>query len=97
MPLAKPSDWPLQRPSRQFAILCWRREGVCPHAGTCTDLARARAVRVAKANQRASDLAPTILHIRAEGARSLRSLEGFPADLNRWDSQGVRCERFFWH
>ena len=24
-------------------------------------------------------------------------LEGFPADLNRWDSQGVRDERFFWH
>jgi Tannase and feruloyl esterase len=24
-------------------------------------------------------------------------LEGFPPDLNRWDSQSVRGERFFWH
>ena len=25
------------------------------------------------------------------------TLEGFPADLNRWDSQEVRGERFYWH
>jgi ABC-type uncharacterized transport system substrate-binding protein len=25
------------------------------------------------------------------------ALEGFPADLNRWDSQEVRSERFFAH
>ena len=25
------------------------------------------------------------------------ALEDFPADLNRWDSQGVRGERLFWH
>jgi DNA invertase Pin-like site-specific DNA recombinase len=43
-------------------------------AGSCTDLAKARAVRVAKAKQRATDLAPTIRALQAEGASSLRSI-----------------------
>jgi len=43
-------------------------------AGTSTDCARARATRTAKANRRASDLAPTIQAICASGGRSLRSI-----------------------
>lgn len=43
-------------------------------AGTCTDCRRARATRTAKANRRASDLAPTIQAIRAGGGRSLRAI-----------------------
>lgn len=43
-------------------------------AGTCADCARARATRTAKANRRASDLAPTIQAIREGGGRSLRSI-----------------------
>ena len=44
------------------------------HSGTCTDLEKARAVRTAKANSRAIDLAPTIRQLRSEGAHSLRSI-----------------------
>ena len=45
-------------------------------AGTCTDLARARAVRAARARARASDLAPTILAIQVGGGGSLRAIAG---------------------
>jgi DNA invertase Pin-like site-specific DNA recombinase len=41
-------------------------------AGTCTDLTKARAVRVAKANRRAIDLTPSIRKLQFEGANSLR-------------------------
>jgi DNA invertase Pin-like site-specific DNA recombinase len=41
-------------------------------AGTCTDCSRARAVRTAKADRRACDLAPTIHAIRESGGHSLR-------------------------
>lgn len=41
-------------------------------AGTCTDLQKARAVRSAKAQQRAKDLAPAIEELRSAGAVSLR-------------------------
>jgi DNA invertase Pin-like site-specific DNA recombinase len=44
------------------------------HVGTCTDLAKARAMRTAKAVSRASDLAPTIRQLRSEGAHSLRAI-----------------------
>ena len=40
----------------------------------CTDLAKARAIRTAKAQNRASDLAPTIRQLQAEGVCSLRQL-----------------------
>src|SRR5437763_1334162 len=43
-------------------------------AGSCTDLAKARAVRVAKAWQRAIDLAPTLRELQSFGAVSLRSI-----------------------
>lgn len=43
-------------------------------AGTCTDLEKARAVRTAKAKQRALDLTPTIQAIREAGATSLHSI-----------------------
>ena len=43
-------------------------------AGTCTDLAKARAVRSASADQRAVDLADTIEQLRTAGAQSLRSI-----------------------
>lgn len=43
-------------------------------AGTCTDLAKARAVRTAKAQQRAVDLGPTIEQLRSTGATSLRAI-----------------------
>jgi len=43
-------------------------------AGTCTDLAKARAVRTAKARERAIDLASTIQELRLTGALSLRSI-----------------------
>lgn len=49
-------------------------------AGTCTDLAKARAVRTAKAKQRAIDLAPTIEKLGSAGATSLRSIA---VELNR--------------
>ena len=56
-------------------------------AGTCTDLAKARAVRAAKANSRAIDLAPTIRQLRSEGAHSLRDIA---AGLN---AQGITAPR----
>lgn len=43
-------------------------------AGTCTDLQKARASRIAKAKQRACDLAPTIEQLRSDGAHSLRAI-----------------------
>jgi DNA invertase Pin-like site-specific DNA recombinase len=43
-------------------------------AGTATDLAKARAIRSAKAQNRASDLAPTIRQLQSEGANSLRAV-----------------------
>src|ERR1700683_3210649 len=43
-------------------------------AGSCTDLAKARAVRSAQAKQRAIDLMPTIQFLQSNGVRSLRSL-----------------------
>jgi DNA invertase Pin-like site-specific DNA recombinase len=43
-------------------------------AGTCTDLAKARAVRVAKAERRAIDLALTIRQLQSEGINSLRAI-----------------------
>jgi hypothetical protein len=47
-----------------------RLGGFRGRAGTCNDLARARAVRTAKADHRASDLAATIELIRSQGAIS---------------------------
>jgi DNA invertase Pin-like site-specific DNA recombinase len=41
-------------------------------AGTCTDCARARSARIAKADRRAADLLPTIQAIRDSGDHSLR-------------------------
>jgi DNA invertase Pin-like site-specific DNA recombinase len=49
-------------------------------AGTCADLARARASKIARADRNASDLAPTIANIRAHGNTSLRSIA---TNLNR--------------
>jgi DNA invertase Pin-like site-specific DNA recombinase len=43
-------------------------------AGTRADLAKARASRTAKANQRALDLAATIRSLQAEGSTSLGSI-----------------------
>jgi DNA invertase Pin-like site-specific DNA recombinase len=43
-------------------------------AGTCTDLAKARAARSTKARERAIDLASTIEELRLAGAGSLRSI-----------------------
>lgn len=57
------------------------------HAGTCTDLAKARAVRAAKADSRAIDLAPTIRQLRSEGANSLRAIA---SGLN---AQGITAPR----
>ncbi|UWU81512.1 recombinase family protein [Bradyrhizobium huanghuaihaiense] len=48
-------------------------------AGTCTDLAKARAVRALAARSRAIDLAPIISQLRLEGIHSLR---GIAAVLN---------------
>ena len=56
-------------------------------AGTCNDLAKARAARTAKADRRASDLAATIHAIRSEGATSLGD---FAAALNE---QGITAPR----
>jgi DNA invertase Pin-like site-specific DNA recombinase len=42
--------------------------------GTCTDLVKARAIRTARANQRATDLAPAIHALQAQGLSSLRSI-----------------------
>src|SRR5205823_6801781 len=56
-------------------------------AGSCTDLTKARAARVTKANQRALDLSPTIEALRSGGAHSLRSIA---AGLN---SRGITTAR----
>jgi DNA invertase Pin-like site-specific DNA recombinase len=48
-----------------------RLGGFRSRAGTCNDLARARAARTDKAVQRASDLRGTILEIQNSGAHSL--------------------------
>lgn len=48
--------------------------GARGRAGTCTDLAKARAARTAKANQRALDLTPTIRSLQADGNTSLASI-----------------------
>ena len=56
-------------------------------AGTSADLAKARAVRRAKADSTAIDLAPTIRQLRSEGAYSLR---GIAARLN---AQGITAPR----
>src|SRR5690348_3276152 len=51
-----------------------RLGGFRGRAGTCTDLARARASRIANSNQRVRDLMPVIHALKAEGHRSLRSI-----------------------
>jgi DNA invertase Pin-like site-specific DNA recombinase len=56
-------------------------------AGTCTDLAKARAVRVAKADCRANDLAATIQQLQSTGIKSLRAIA---ASLN---AQGIKAAR----
>jgi DNA invertase Pin-like site-specific DNA recombinase len=43
-------------------------------AGTCTDLAKARTIRTARAKQRVIDLMPTIQSLQSTGIRSLRSI-----------------------
>lgn len=47
-----------------------RLGGFRGRAGTCNDLAKARAVRTAEADRRASDLAPMIQAIRSDGMTS---------------------------
>jgi DNA invertase Pin-like site-specific DNA recombinase len=50
------------------------------HSGTPADLAKARAIRTAKADSRAKDLLPTIRQLQSEGALSLRAIaEGLNA------------------
>jgi len=61
--------------------------GARGRAGTCTDLAKARAVRTAKARNRATDLAATITQLQLEGIHSLRSLA---AGLN---AKGITAPR----
>ncbi|MGX1348005.1 DNA invertase Pin-like site-specific DNA recombinase [Bradyrhizobium elkanii] len=56
-------------------------------AGTCTDLEKARAVRTAKADSRAMDLATTMQRLQSEGARSFRAIA---AGLN---SRGITACR----
>jgi DNA invertase Pin-like site-specific DNA recombinase len=56
-------------------------------AGSCTDLAKARAMRTAKADSRAIDLAPTIQKLRSEGQHSLRSIAA------RLNEQGITAPR----
>lgn len=56
-------------------------------AGTCNDLAKARAARTAKAESRASDLAATLQTIKAEGAASFAD---FAVALNR---RGITAPR----
>lgn len=56
-------------------------------AGTCTDLAKARAVQATKARGRAIDLAPSIAQLRLEGVHSLR---GLAAGLN---AKGITAAR----
>lgn len=58
--------------------------GARGRVGTAEDTAKGRAARTAKAKQHASDLAPAVARIEAEGATSLRQIaakldeEGFP-------------------
>jgi DNA invertase Pin-like site-specific DNA recombinase len=56
-------------------------------AGTCTDLAKARAVRAANADQRAKDLAPVIQEIRSNCNGSFRAIAG---EINQ---RGIRAAR----
>ena len=56
-------------------------------AGTCTDLAKARAARTAKARDRAIDLAPIISQLRLEGVHSLRAIAA------RLNSKGITACR----
>ncbi|MET4371039.1 DNA invertase Pin-like site-specific DNA recombinase [Bradyrhizobium sp. LB12.1] len=53
-----------------------RLGGFRGRAGTCNDLAKARAARTGKANRRASDLAPLIQAIRSDGETSAGKLAG---------------------
>jgi hypothetical protein len=53
------------------ALAGFRLGGFRNRAGTCNDLARARAARTNKAVRRASDLRTTILEIQNSGAQSL--------------------------
>jgi DNA invertase Pin-like site-specific DNA recombinase len=64
-----------------------RLGGFRGRAGTCNDLARARATRTAKALRRASDLRTTIQEIQNNGAQSLCAVA---ADLN---SRGITAPR----
>ena len=51
-----------------------RLGGFRGRTGTCSDCARARAARTAKALARANDLFPTILELRMRGFHSLKSI-----------------------
>jgi DNA invertase Pin-like site-specific DNA recombinase len=51
-----------------------RLGGFRGRAGTCTDLAKARAVRAANADQRATDLEPVVTEIQSAGGCSLRAI-----------------------
>jgi DNA invertase Pin-like site-specific DNA recombinase len=64
-----------------------RLGGFRGRAGTCNDLARARAARTAKADRRASDLAATIDAIGNDGATSFGQ---FAAALN---ARGITAPR----
>jgi DNA invertase Pin-like site-specific DNA recombinase len=56
-------------------------------AGTFTDLEKARAIRVATADSRATDLMPTIRQLQSQGANSLRQIA---AGL---DARGITAAR----
>lgn len=64
-----------------------RLGGYRGRAGTCTDLAKARSVRLANAKQRAIDLAPLIEQLQSNGHISLRSIA---AGL---DAKGITAAR----
>jgi DNA invertase Pin-like site-specific DNA recombinase len=64
-----------------------RLGGFRGRAGTCNDLALARAKRTANADRRASDLAATLEAIKKSGGRSLHALA---AGLNE---QGITAAR----
>lgn len=51
-----------------------RLGGFRGRAGTCNDLAKARAVRIGEANRRATDLAPIIQAIRSDGFTSAKRI-----------------------
>jgi DNA invertase Pin-like site-specific DNA recombinase len=68
--------------------------------GTCSDLAKARAVRVAKANSRAIDLTAAIRQLQSEGANSLRAIasglnqQGITAPRGgKWSAAQIRAMR----